>query len=126
MATSACCCVLASALFGVHPLVLMPILLVWGAAVIADSAQFSAALSEVADPRYVGTALTAQTALGFLLTGVTIQGLPQAVDALGWQGAMPLLAIGPVAGAIAMSRLNRANAEPARVLDSTPHTIGAP
>ncbi len=59
------------------------------------------------DPRYVGTALTLQTALGFLLTIVTIQGLPVAVDVLGWRGAMPLLAIGPIAGVAAMRALGR-------------------
>ncbi len=47
---------------------------------------------------YVGTALTAQTAIGFLLTVLTIQRLPVAVDLLGWQGAMPLLALGPAVG----------------------------
>jgi hypothetical protein len=39
-----------------------------GCGVIADSAEFSAALTEVTDGRYIGTALTAQTAIGFLLT----------------------------------------------------------
>jgi MFS family permease len=107
MAVSASCCMLAAPAFGADPLILVPLLLVWGAAVIADSAQFSAALSEVADRRYVGTALTAQTATGFLLTIATIQGLPLAVDAIGWRGAMPLLGIGPVAGAVAMMRLRK-------------------
>jgi MFS family permease len=73
MAISATCCVLAAGAFGAAPAILVPLLLVWGFAVIADSAQFSAALSEVADRRYVGTALVAA---GFLLTIVTIQGLP--------------------------------------------------
>lgn len=72
--------------------------MVWGAAVIADSAQLSAALTEATDIHYVGTALTIQTALGFSLTIVSIQGLPLAVDAFGWRAAMPLLALGPFAG----------------------------
>ena len=101
-------------MLGASPAILLPLLLVWGAAVIADSAQFSAALSEVADHRYVGTALTAQTALGFLLTAATIQALPVAVDLLGWQGAMPLLAIGPLAGAVAMRRFGAGAAPAAR------------
>jgi MFS family permease len=105
MAISAACCFLSAPAFGAAPAILLPLLLVWGAAVIADSAQFSAALSELADRRYVGTALTAQTAGGFLLTTATIQCLPLAVDALGWRGAMPLLGIGPVLGAVAMTRL---------------------
>ena len=107
MALSGLCCVLAAPAFGLGPVGLVPLLLVWGAAVIADSAQFSAALTEVADPRYVGTALTAQTALGFLLTILTIQTLPVLVDAIGWRGAMPLLALGPLAGIAAMARLRR-------------------
>ena len=110
MLISASCCGLAALAFGAHPIVLVPLLLVWGAAVIADSAQFSAALTEAADPRYVGTALTAQTAAGFLLTIVTIQGLPVAVDELGWQGAVVLLALGPLAGTLAMGLLNRDDA----------------
>ena len=76
MLVSGGCAVASVLVFGAHPVVFVALLLVWGAAVIADSAQFSAALSEVADPRYVGTALTAQTAIGFLLSVLTIQVLP--------------------------------------------------
>ena len=47
---------------------------------------------------------------GFLLTILTIQGLPVAVDELGWQGAVPLLALGPLAGTLAMGLLNRDDA----------------
>jgi MFS family permease len=112
MATSGTCCVLAAVVFGAHPVLLVALLLVWGATVIADSAQFSAALTEEADPSYVGTALTAQVALGFLLTVVTIQALPVAVDELGWRAAMPLLALGPLAGTVAMAGLRRAVSTP--------------
>jgi MFS family permease len=104
MATSGCCCLLAAWLFGAAPAVLVVLLLVWGPAAIADSAQFSAALTEVADPRYVGTALTAQMAIGFLLTIVTIQALPIAVSAVGWRAAVAMLAVGPLAGIVAMAR----------------------
>ena len=83
---------------------LLPVLLAWGVAVIADSGQFSAALAETADPRYVGTALTAMTALGFLLSAGTIQLLPLAADAVGWRAAFPALAAGPVLGALALRR----------------------
>lgn len=105
MIISAGCAVVSVAFFGTHPAVLLVLLLVWGAAVIADSAQFSAALSEVADQRYVGTALTAQTAIGFLLTVLTIQALPLLADAVGWRLAVPLLSLGPLLGAVAMGRL---------------------
>ena len=95
---------LAGALFA-HPGWLVALCLVWGFAVVADSAQFSAAISELADPRYVGTALTLQTSLGFLLTVVTIQLIPALLDALGWQQVFMLLALGPVGGILAMWRL---------------------
>jgi hypothetical protein len=81
--------------------------LVWGFAVVADSAQFSGAIIELTDPRYVGTALTVQTSLGFLLTSVTIRRLPWCLEALGWQRCFLLLAAGPVFGLWAMARLAR-------------------
>jgi predicted MFS family arabinose efflux permease len=80
-------------------------LLIWGASVIADSAQFSSALSEHADPRYVGTALTAQTAMGFALTIVTIQGLPVVAEWIGWRFALVALGVGPLLGTLCMTRL---------------------
>jgi sugar phosphate permease len=107
MLASGGCGLLSVVVFGAHPAVFGVLLLVWGATVIADSALFSAALSEVADPRYVGTALTAQTAIGFLLTVVTIQALPVLADAVGWRAAVVLLTIGPLLGAVAMGALHR-------------------
>jgi len=85
MLLSAGCAIGSVAVFGAHPAVFVGLLLVWGGAAVADSAQFSAALSEAADPRYVGTALTAQTAIGFLLTVVTIAVLPALADVVGWR-----------------------------------------
>ena len=79
--------------------------MVWGASVIADSAMFSACLGTVVDPRYVGTALTLQTALGFLLTVVTIQLVPVVAGAVGWPLAVAMLGAGPLLGAVAMVRL---------------------
>jgi len=107
MLLSAGCGIGSVAVFGAHPAVFVGLLLVWGGAAVADSAQFSAALSEAADPRYVGTALTAQTAIGFLLTVVTIAVLPALADVVGWRLAIPILAVGPLLGAIAMTRLIR-------------------
>lgn len=107
MSTSGLCCLLAALLFGARPLLLGAVVCIWGFAVIADSAQFSAALSEVADPRYVGTALTTQLGIGFLLTLVTIEGLPHVVDAGGWRLAIALLGVGPAAGALAMARFGK-------------------
>jgi MFS family permease len=82
--------------------------LVWGFAVIADSAQFSALVSERADQRYVGTALTLQLALGFVLTVATIWLIPVARDLVGWRWAFSLLALGPALGIAAMLRLEPA------------------
>ncbi len=107
MLLSSGCAIGSVAVFGAHPAVFVGLLLVWGGAAVADSAQFSAALSEAADPRYVGTALTAQTAIGFLLTVVTIAVLPALADVVGWRLAIPILAVGPLLGAIAMTRLIR-------------------
>ncbi len=105
MLVSASCCVLAAVAYGAPPVVLLPVLVVWGVSVIADSALFSTCMTQVADPRYVGTALTVQTAVGFLLTVLTINAVPYVVDAVGWRGAVALLAVGPFAGSVAMLRL---------------------
>ncbi|AIG75205.1 transport protein [Amycolatopsis japonica] len=105
LAVSGTCCLVSALVFGGHPAMLGTLLFVWGIAAIADSGQFSAALSEAADARYVGTALTAQTAIGFLLSALTIQGLPVLADAVGWRAAAPVLAVGPLLGVIAMARL---------------------
>ena len=80
---------------------------VWGAVVIVDSGVFSTLLSELADRRYVGTALTAQTAIGFLLTIVTIQLIPLLAAVIGWRYAFVVLAAGPMTGLPAMTTLNR-------------------
>ena len=105
LVSGACC--IASPLFFVAPTpALVVVLLVWGAAVIADSGVFSTVLSEIADKSLVGTALTTQTAVGFLLTVVTVQVVPIAADLLGWQYAFLLLAPGPVIGAVAMWALH--------------------
>ena len=88
--------------------------LVWGATVVADSAQFSAAMTELADPQYRGSALAFQTGIGFLLTAVTIRGVPIVEDEFGWGVAFALLAIGPALGIVAMLRL-RALPEAARL-----------
>ena len=83
MVVSGTCCLLAPLFFGTPVAVLGCFLFVWGAAVIADSAVFSTALTETADQRFVGTALTAQTATGFLLTVVTIHVVPVLADTVG-------------------------------------------
>lgn len=111
---SGACCMASPFFFTAATVVLVIFLLVWGAAAIADSGVFSTSLSETVDTRFVGTALTAQTALGFLLTVVTIELVPAVADSIGWQYAFLLLAPGPLIGAIAMSALR------ARTTTNTP------
>jgi len=103
---SGTCCMASPIFFAAPTIVLVAFLFVWGAAVIADSGVFSTALSETTDPRFVGTALTAQTAVGFLLTVVTIQLVPVVADLIGWRYAFLLLAPGPLIGAVAMASLH--------------------
>src|SRR5436189_1559160 len=109
MVLSASCALLVGFLFGMPLTVLLPVLVIWGITVVADSAQFSAAVSELAPRDYVGTALTLQTSLGFLLTCATIYLLPNVAGAIGggWRWSMSVLAIGPAIGVWAMLLLRR-------------------
>ncbi len=91
--------------FGGSPLLVTAVALLWGFAIVADSAQYSAAISELAEPAYMGTALTLQTSMGFLLTLASIRLIPLLVDLAGWQWAFTSLALGPLAGGWAMWRL---------------------
>lgn len=105
MAVSGASSLAAGFLFGASLLVLVPFLLIWGIAIVADSAQFSAAVSGLAEESYVGTALTLQTAIGFLLTTVSIQAVPMIAEIVGWQWAFAPLAVGPIVGTVSMLTL---------------------
>lgn len=107
MVVSGACALAVGLLYAQPVIVLAPLLLVWGVAVVADSAQFSTAVSELAPPDLIGTALTLQTCLGFLLTCLTIYGLPVVAGAIGWRWTMSVLAIGPALGAWSMLTLRR-------------------
>ncbi|HEV2148940.1 MAG TPA: MFS transporter [Longimicrobiaceae bacterium] len=106
MAVSGACALLIGWMLQAPFVLVLIVALVWGFAVVADSAQFSAVVTEVAPSHAVGTALTLQTSLGFLLTTVTIQGVPALRDAVGWPLAFGVLALGPAAGILAMRRLD--------------------
>jgi MFS family permease len=108
MAVSALACLAFAAAFGASPVWIVLVGLVWGVAVIADSAQFSASIAELAAPGRVGTLLTVQTALGFALTAFSIRLLPLWTEAVGWRWAFGPLAIGPALGVLAMARLRAA------------------
>jgi sugar phosphate permease len=85
--------------------VVVPLALVWGFTIVADSAQFSACVTEVAPRHAIGTALTLQTSLGFALSAVSVQNTVWLAEASGWRLAYGILAVGPVLGMAAMARL---------------------
>jgi MFS family permease len=114
MGVSGSCAATIGLFYGGNPVWLVMICIVWGISIVADSAQFSASIAELAAPAWVGTMLSLQTALGFTLTLVTIQAMPYLVDALGWQHAFVPLALGPACGILAMARL-RAHPAAARL-----------
>jgi hypothetical protein len=114
MAVSGFCSLVVGLLFGRSLWLLAPVVLVWGFFVVADSAQFSAMVTELSPPHAVGTALTLQTSLGFLLTMVTIQLIPVLVSLVGWPLAFPVLALGPAAGIASIRRLGARFAPTAR------------
>ena len=91
--------------FGGPPWLTLLVGVVWGITAIADSAQFSTAITELSPPAYVGTALTTQTCVGFALTMVSIWLVPPVVRVVGWSWAFAILALGPLFGVISMARL---------------------
>lgn len=105
MAISGSCCLMIGFLFGGHPVLLILVAAIWGATVVADSAQFSTCVTELGDPQYIGTALTIQTCVGFLLTSISIELVPHFVKLVGWRYAFVILAPGPFLGVVAMLRL---------------------
>jgi len=107
MATSGACAATIGLWAHVGPVALVLVALLWGLTVVADSAQFSASIVELSDPALVGTALTVQTSIGFLLTFFSIQLMPIAIDTLTWRYAFSVLAIGPFLGVLAMWCLRR-------------------
>ncbi len=108
MAASGACALLIGATFGGPPALTLLVASVWGVTIVADSAQFSTAVTELSPPAYVGTALTTQTCAGFALTTLTIWLIPPVVAAVGWSWAFATLAVGPMLGVLAMLRLRTA------------------
>jgi MFS family permease len=105
MGLSGLCALLIGFTFGGPPGVTLAIAILWGITVIADSAQFSTAVTELSQPAYVGTALTIQTCVGFALTVASIWMIPVVVSWVGWRWAFAALAMGPFLGVAAMGRL---------------------
>jgi len=108
MAVSGLCALLIGFAFGGPPALLGAVALIWGASIVGDSAQFSAAVTELADPRFVGTAVSVQLGIGFGLTVAAIWLLPLVAEALGgWRWAFLPLVPGPLIGLVAMLALRR-------------------
>jgi MFS family permease len=105
LALSGTCAVIIGLFFGASPWLVTLVALVWGFSVAPDSGQYSTAVSELSDPEYMGTALTLQTSMGFLLTLITVRLVPTLVDNFGWQWSFAILALGPLFGIWAMHRL---------------------
>jgi MFS family permease len=105
MGVSGSCCLIIGFLFNAPVWLLLLVAFVWGFSVVADSAQFAVMVTELADQAYVGTALTLQFAVGFILSVATIWLIPLSAEIIGWQWVFVLLAPGPMLGMVAMLRL---------------------
>lgn len=105
MLISGTCALVVGKFFGGNPYLLMIICVIWGITIVADSAQFSSCIMELCDRDHIGTMVTIQTCLGFLLTLSTIHLVPFWVAEMTWQWAFAPLAIGPFFGVWAMGRL---------------------
>ncbi|MBN9276122.1 MAG: hypothetical protein J0I57_00585 [Hyphomicrobium sp.] len=105
LAVSGTCALIMGFAYGGPAWLILLIGIIWGITVVSDSAQFSASVTELSDRTLVGTMLTVQTCIGFLLTLVTIHVMPYVVTGLGWTYAFMILAIGPAIGMWAMARL---------------------
>ena len=105
MAISGSCCLLIGFLFGGSPVLILAVAAIWGATIVADSAQFSTCVTELGNQQYMGTALTIQTCIGFLLTSISIELVPVFLKIAGWRYAFAILAPGPLLGVLAMLRL---------------------
>ena len=105
MAISGGCALTMGWLMDASAWIVVPVALIWGFTIVADSAQFSAIVTEVAPPESVGTALMLQTSVGFALTAVSIQVTIWLAEVVGWEVAYGVLAVGPALGIISMVRL---------------------
>jgi MFS family permease len=112
LTVSGACCAASAVFFARSAWLVVPFALVWGFFVIADSAQFSALVTESVEPHAVGTALTLQTSFGFLLTMLPMQLVPKFASAFGWRWALFFLALGPIAGIAAIDRLRARDKRP--------------
>lgn len=102
LATSGAMALLTAATFGGPVWLTLVLVIVWGAAVVPDSPQFSAIVADNAPPELAGSLVTFQASLGFLLTTFTVQAAPSVAAAWGWPFLLGLLALGPALGLLGM------------------------
>jgi MFS family permease len=119
LALSGTCALLIGFTFGQSLWLLVPVALAWGFFVIADSAQFSVLVTESVPPHAVGTALTIQTSLGFLLTMISIELVPPIASLTGWRWAFVILAVGPLLGIAAIRQLRQIRERPGARANNT-------
>lgn len=104
LGVSGACSVIIGFTFGQALWLTLLVAVIWGMSVISDSAQFSAAVTEFADAPYLGTALTFQMCIGFLITIFSINLIPIVQSIIGWEWVFAVLSIGPVLGLISMTK----------------------
>jgi len=108
MLVSGVCAFSIGFLVDISPLLFTAVALLWGMTIVADSGQFSTAVTELSEPHLVGTALTFQMALGFGVTVIAVWLVPIAAQWLGsFRWAFLFLVPGPFIGAIAMLSLRQ-------------------
>lgn len=107
MIVSGAAAIAAALSFGGPVWLFFAVVVIWGLAIIPDSAQFSALVADAAPPDQAGSLMTLQTALGFALTILTVQATPALAAALGWPAIFAIMAIGPAFGVVAMHRLQK-------------------
>ena len=107
MVASGACALLTAATFGGPAWLTFALILLWGITIVPDSAQFSTLVADSASPETAGSLLALQTALGFALTIVTVQGTPVLAAVIGWPPVLVIMGLGPLFGVVAMERLRR-------------------
>ena len=105
MIVSGAAAILTALTFGGPPWLTIVVVVIWGIAIVPDSAQFSALVADHSPPGLAGSLMTLQTALGFALTIVTVQATPVLASLAGWPVVLAGLALGPAFGVVAMQRL---------------------
>lgn len=113
LATSGCAAILTALTFGGPAWLTLALVILWGAAVVPDSPQFSALVADFAPPELAGSLLTFQASLGFFLTFLTVQAAPVVAAHLGWPALFAILALGPLFGILALRPAWRADRRPA-------------